>query len=222
MYQEAKRSAWVEINLSNLDYNIKSIINKIGPGPEIIGIIKADGYGHGAVEVSKVLRENGVHAFGVATLDEAIALRDSGATEEIVLLGLTPDDYAGILVQYHLTPVVMSYSNAKAISDTAAGAGKQIAGLVAVDTGMGRIGYLPDDTQAITEIKKMTALPNFSIKGLFSHFATADAADKTFAREQEKKYRGFLEALKSAGISVPVRTFANSAAIMNLSPVIRY
>lgn len=219
MYQEAKRSAWVEINLSHLDYNIKSIINKIGPDPKIIGIIKADGYGHGAVEVSKVLRQNGVRAFGVATLDEAIALRDSGADEEIVILGLTPDEYSDILVQYQLTPVVMSYANAKAISYAAASAGKQVDGLVAVDTGMGRIGYLSDDADAVSEIQQMTTLSNFTVKGLFSHFATADAADKTFAREQERRYQEFWERLKTAGISVPVRTFANSAAIMEIPSV---
>ena len=216
MYQKAKRAAWVEINLANLDYNIKSIQRKVGPDKEIIGIIKADGYGHGAVPVAQVLRQNGVQAFGVATLEEAIELRDAGSTETIVILGLTASEYADILVQYDLTPVVMSRENAKAISDAALKAGKTVEGYVAVDTGMGRIGYLADDLTAVSDIKKIVALPNFRIKGLFSHFATADAADKSFAHVQESKFNRFADAVAEAGIQIPTKTFANSAAIMEL------
>ena len=219
MFQEAKRAAWVEINLANLDYNIKNIQRKVGPGKEIIGIIKADGYGHGAVPVAQVLRQNGVQAFGVATLEEAIALRDAGSTETIVILGLTASEYADILVQYDLTPVVMSRENAKAISDAALKAGKTVEGYVAVDTGMGRIGYLADDLTAVSDIKKIVALPNFRIKGLFSHFATADAADKSFAHVQESKFNRFADAVAEAGIQIPTKTFANSAAIMELPTV---
>lgn len=219
MHQEAKRGAWVEINLTHLDYNIKNIIKKVGPGKEVIGIIKADGYGHGAVPVSEVLRKNGVKAFGVATLQEAIALRNAGATETIVMLGLTPSEYADVLVQYDLTPVVMSSDNAQAISEAAAAAGKTVHGYVAVDTGMGRIGYLAEDPEAISDIKKILDLPNFRMKGLFSHFATADAKDKSFAHQQESKYNAFVDALEQAGISIPTKTFANSAAVMELPSV---
>lgn len=219
MYQEAKRSAWVEINLTHLDSNIKNILRKVGPAVEVMGIIKADGYGHGAVPVAEVLRQNGVKTFGVATLHEAIALRESGATETIVLLGLTPSEYAETLVKYDLTPVVMSSENAKAFSDAAAKEDKTIEGYVAIDTGMGRIGYLADDFSAVDDIKKITALSNFRMKGVFSHFATADATDKSFARLQESKYLTFIHALEEAGIKVPTKTFANSAAIMELPSV---
>jgi alanine racemase len=216
MYQEAKRAAWVEIDLANLDYNIKSVLRKVGPGKEIIGIIKADGYGHGAVPVAEVLRQNGVQAFGVATIQEAIALREAGSAEIIVILGLTASEYADTLVQYDLTPVVMSSENAKAFSEAAQKAGKTIEGYVAVDTGMGRIGYLADDLTGVSDIKKIAQLPNFKIKGLFSHFATADAADKSFARLQESKFKIFTDAVAEAGIRIPTKTFANSAAIMDL------
>jgi len=219
MYQEAKRSAWVEINLAHLDFNIKSILRKVGPSVEVMGIIKADGYGHGAIAVAEVLRQNGVKSFGVATLHEAIALRDAGATETIVLLGLTPSQYADTLVQYDLTPVVMSSENAKAISDAGKAAGKTVEGYVAVDTGMGRIGYLADDFSVMDDIKKITTLPHFRMKGVFSHFATADAADKSFARLQESKFQTFIKAMEAAGIKVPTKTFANSAAIMELPSV---
>jgi alanine racemase len=216
MYQEAKRSAWVEINLANLDFNIKSILRKVDPSVEIMGIIKADGYGHGAIAVAEVLRQNGVKSFGVATLHEAIALRNSGAKETIVLLGLTPSPYADTLVQYDLTPVVMSSENAKAFSDAAQRAGKTMEGYVAIDTGMGRIGYLADDLSLVDDIKIIATLSHFQMKGVFSHFATADAADKSFALLQESKYHAFIEAMEDAGIKVPAKTFANSAAIMQL------
>ena len=216
MYQEAKRAAWVEINLAHLDYNIKNIKQKIGEGKEIIGIIKADGYGHGAIPVAEMLRQNGITSFGVATLQEAVALREAGAQETIVMLGLTPSEYADTLVKYNLTPVVMSSENAAAISDAAQKLGVIVTGYVAVDTGMGRIGYLADDFDTINDIKKILALPHFRIKGLFSHFATADVADKTFAHLQESKFDAFAKAMKTAGITVPTKTFANSAAIMEL------
>ena len=220
MYKEAIRPAWVEVNLSNLDYNIKNISAKAGPDKEIIGVIKADAYGHGSVAVADVLRQNGVKTFAIATLQEAITLREAGATEAIIMLGLTPDMYADTIVKYDITPVVCDSMNAKAISDAAAAAGKIVEGLIAVDTGMGRIGYLADDTEtAIFDIKKIEMLPNFKIKGMFSHMATADAYDKTFSHQQEEKYNRFYDALTAAGISIPFKTLANSASIMELPTV---
>ena len=234
MYKEAKRAAWAEINLSNADHNIKNIRKKVGPDVEITGIIKADGYGHGAVAMAEVLRKNNIRSFGVATLHEAVALRDAGAKEEIVMLGLTPKMYSYTIVDYDITPVVMSYDNASALSDAAQKKGKVISGFIAADTGMGRIGYPVSNPSAetlfsgelsagtlssIRDIKMIEDLSCFKIKGLFSHFATADAKDKSYAREQEKNYNRFYDALLASGINIPMRTFANSAAIMELPSV---
>lgn len=218
MYKEAIRPAWVEVDLGNLDYNIKSIQAKAGGRP-LVGVIKADAYGHGSVMVADVLRKNGVKTFAIATLQEAVTLREAGATEEIIMLGLTPDMYADTIVKYDITPVVCSATNAKAISDAAVEAGKVVEGLIAIDTGMGRIGYLADDIQgSIFDIKKMLNLPGFKIKALFSHMATADAFDKTFSHEQEAKYNKFYDALLAEGIVIQ-RTLANSASIMELPDV---
>ena len=219
MYKEALRPVWAEINLSNLDYNIKNIKAKIGDR-EMIGVIKADAYGHGSIKVAEVLRENGCKTFAIATLQEAITLRQAGAKEEIIMLGLTPDIYADTIVNYDITPVVCDSANAKAFSDAAAEAGKVVSGLIAVDTGMGRIGYLADEPDyAVEDVKKIAALPNFKIKGMFSHMATADAFDKTYSHQQEAKYNKFYETLTSAGIDIPFRTLANSASIMELPTV---
>lgn len=218
MYKEAIRAAWAEINVTNLDFNIKKIKEKVGSNKKITGVIKADGYGHGAVKVATVLRANGIDSFAVATLSEAIRLREAGfILEEIVILGLTPDPYVDTIIEHRLTPVVCDFKNAETISKAAAKAGIIIKGLIAVDTGMGRIGYNPDDLSAIEDVKMIQNLPNFKIQGLFSHFATADAADKTYSCVQEQRYMVFYKQLLDAGIDIPCRTLANSAAIMEIS-----
>lgn len=219
MYKEAIRPVWAEINLSNLDYNIKNIKAKLGSGTKIIGVVKADGYGHGSVKVAEVLRANGVDTFAVSTLQEAIVLREAGATEQIISLSLTPNFYSNVLVEYDITPVISSLENARAISKTAAEVGKTISGFIAADTGMGRIGYLTWDENAVSEIKEISQLPNFKIAGLFSHMSTADSADKTFSRQQEQCFNEFYDKLIAAGIEIPMRTFANSASVMELPSV---
>lgn len=217
MFKDAKRAAWAEINLSNLDYNIKNIIAKVGPDKKVTGIIKADGYGHGALKCAAVLRANGIDSFGVATLSEAIKLREGGFPgEQILVLGLTPDPYADVLVEYNLTPVVCSYENAEAINKAARAAGKYLDCYIAVDTGMGRIGYNPEDPTSVEDVKMIAGLSNLKIEGLFSHFATADAADKNYAHMQENRYQAFYKALVNANIVPPKRALSNSAAIMEI------
>ena len=218
MYKDAIRAAWAEINITNLDFNIKQIKEKVGPNKKITGIIKADGYGHGSVKVATVLRANGIESFGVATLSEAVRLREAGfITEEIVVLGLTPDPYVDVIIEHRLTPVVCDFKNAQAISLAAEKAGIIIKGYIAVDTGMGRIGYCPEDAAAIEDVKAISGLSNFKIQGLFSHFATADAEDKTYSAVQEQRYAVFYKKLVDAGVKLPIRTLSNSAAIMEIA-----
>lgn len=216
MYQDAIRPAWAEINLAHLDYNIKNIKHKVGDGVAIIGVIKADGYGHGSVRTAEVLRKNGVKTFAVATLSEAVKLREHHIREEIIVLGLTPDMYASTIVEYGITPVVCSLSNASAISRAAHERAKVVNGLIAVDTGMGRIGYLPDESNAVKEIAEMQNLSGFKIKGIFSHLAVADEADKSYTFRQEELFRTFCRKLTDAGVCIPMKTLANSAAVMEL------
>ena len=216
MYREAKRPAWAEVNLSNLDYNIKNIRSITSPNAEIIGIVKADGYGHGAYETVQALQANGVSSFGVATLQEAIDLREKGVAGDIIILSLTPDIYADFIVEYDVIPVTCSYGNALAISQEAKKRGKTVCGFVAADTGMGRIGLLPDDPNSVEAVKRISMLPNFKIKGLFSHFATADVADKSYAEEQTRRFSEFCGKLRAEGVVTGLRTFASSAAIMEM------
>ena len=219
MYKEALRPAWVEVNLTNLEYNIDRIQEKIG-NREMIGVIKADAYGHGSVKFAEVLRKKGVKTFAVATLSEAITLREAGAKEEIIMLGLTPSMYADTIVDYDITAAVCEYENVKAFSEVAVRKGKTVKVILAVDTGMGRIGYQADDIDyAVEDVKKIEKLHNIVIKGMFSHMSTADAFDKTYSHQQEAKYNKFYEALTAQGIKIPFRTLANSASIMELPSV---
>ena len=216
MYKEALRSAWAEINLRNLDYNIKQIQAKLN-GQEIIGILKGDAYVHGCTKCAQVLRENGIKTFAVATLQEAIKLRNAGAKERIIKLNLTHDIYADTIVKYDITPVVCDYENAKAISTEAVKQGTCVEGFIAVDTGMGRIGYLTDDLDfAIDDIKRIHDLPGFKIIGLFSHLSTADEKDESYAHLQQKRFMKFYNRLKKEGIDLPIRTLGNSAAVMEM------
>ena len=218
MYKDAIRAAWAEINITNLDYNIKQIKDKVGPGKNITGIITAAAYGHGAIKVATVLRANGIESFGVATLSEAVRLRKAGfILEEIIVLGLTPDPYIDTIIEYRLTPVVCDYENAEAISKAAAKANIIINGYLAIDTGMGRIGYDTDNSSSIDDIRMIMNLPNFRIAGLFSHFAAADSLDKTYTTVQEQRFMVFYKKLLNAGIPIPCRTLANSAAIMEVA-----
>lgn len=217
MYKDAMRAAWAEINVTNLDFNIKKIKEKVGEDKLVTGIIKADGYGHGAIKCAAVLRANGIDSFGVATLSEAIKLRSAGfESEQILILGVTPDPYADILVEYNLTPVVCSYENAYAINRAAAAAGKTLYCYIAIDTGMGRIGYIPEDPSAVEEVKLINELSNLEIFGVFSHFATADALDKNYAHLQEQRYAAFCKALQKEDIVPPMRALSNSAAVMEI------
>ena len=215
MYKDAMRAAWTEINITNLDFNIKKIKEKVGPGKKITAILKADAYGHGSVKTATVLRTNGINSFGVATLSEAIRLRKAGfLLEEIIVLYPVQDPFVDTVIKHRLTPVVFDYKNAEAISKAAQKENIIIKGYIAVDTGMGRIGYNPDDSTSIEDIRMIDGLHNFKIEGLLSHFATADEADKTYASVQEQRYMVFYKKLINAGISIPERTLANSAAVM--------
>ena len=219
------RAAWVEIQLEHLTHNVKEIRKRVGPMPEIMGIIKADAYGHGAVAVADTLKRSGVSSFGVATLEEAVQLRDAGIKDPILILGLTPDGHWPWVIENDLMAVVCNLENAKALSSLATQAGKQVSVFIALDTGMGRIGYLVEqpaqENAAREEIRQILALESLQVQGLFSHMATADACDKTFSQKQEKVFLRFQEALEREGIILPKKTLANSASVMEL-PTIHY
>lgn len=208
------RPVWAEINLDNLAFNIQQIRLK-AKSKEIIGVVKADAYGHGAIEVAPVLLKNGATRLAVAVLNEAIELRNSGIQCPIMILGLTPETLTDDLIQYSIEPTVSSYEYACILSKVAQNKGKKIKIHIAIDTGMGRIGFLPNE-ESVKEVYNISKLPNIEIEGLFSHFCTADELNKEYSYMQFKKYNWFYEKLTEKKIKVNIRDIANSAAIMEL------
>ncbi|WML36173.1 alanine racemase [Clostridium sp. OS1-26] len=208
------RPVWAEINLDNLVYNIRQIREKV-KSKELIGVVKADAYGHGAVEVAPILLQNGATRLAVAVLTEGVELRKSGIKCPIMILGLTPETLSDDLIKYDIEPAVSSYEYALTLSNIAQSKGKTIKIHIVIDTGMGRIGFLPSE-ESVEEIHKISKLPNIEIEGLFSHFCTADEADKSYSNMQFEKYNWFYEKLIGKNIKINMRDIANSAAIMEL------
>ena len=217
MYKEALRQVWAEIDMSAFDHNVKEIKRQLGDVP-IIGVIKANGYGHGATECAKVLKYNGVDNFAVATIEEGIKLREDGIDGSIMLLGLTPAECVDTVIEYGLTPVMMSMDYAKALSKAAVAAGEEdYKAILALDTGMGRIGYRvftdEEREEAAEAYKKMCELPGISVPGVITHFSSADEEQRGYTESQIDNYNAFIDKLAEDDIH-PMKICANSAAIM--------
>jgi alanine racemase len=223
MEKMINRGAWAEINLAHLSHNIQQIKGLLNDDQEIVGIIKADAYGHGSIRVAETLVENGLDFFGVATLKEAVELREGGIDNRIMILGVTQSQDWELVLDYHLISVLCDLDNAKVLSNLALKSGEEAEIFIAIDTGMGRIGYLveeeADRNQAIGEILEIKNLPGIKVQGLFSHMSSADARDKTFSHKQESLFLSFEQACKEADISFPRRTLANSASTMEIPSV---
>ncbi|MDD3571095.1 MAG: alanine racemase [Lachnospiraceae bacterium] len=210
------RRTVAEIDLDAIDYNIKSIRKRVPDGTKILDTIKADGYGHGALEVAEVLRKNGVEMFSVALLDEAIHLRKNGIKEGILILGFTPAHCAQELVKYDIIQTISSFSEAEAVSTEAVKQHKTVKIHIKIDTGMGRLGFFPCQ-QSVEDIVKIAQLDRIKIDGMFTHFAISDCADKTFTSVQKEKFLYMIDELEKCGISIPNKHCANSAGIMDFN-----
>ena len=217
MYKETLRQVWAEIDMSAFDHNVKQIKAQM-KCPKMIGVIKANGYGHGATECAKVLQYNGVDSFAVATLEEAINLREDGIEGNIVILGLTPVQCVDTVVEYDLIPGVMHYDYVKALSDEVMAQGAEPARvLFGLDTGMGRVGFRvfteEEREYAVEQYKKFSELPGIEIAGVITHFSTADEEQREYTGMQIKNYKAFIEKVNAAGFK-PKMICANSASIM--------
>ena len=208
------RPVWAEIDLDKLAHNMREI-RRLSKSKDIIAVVKADAYGHGAVDVAPVLLENGADMLAVAIQSEAVELRRSGIECPIMILGFTPPDLIDNLLKYDIEQTVCSYKFASELSEMAVKENKIAKIHIALDTGMGRIGYIPNDESA-KEVYNISKLPNIDIVGMFCHFSTADEKDKTYTYEQIRKYDDFYEKLKAKKVYIKMRHIANSAAIIDL------
>lgn len=208
------RAAWAEIDLAALRHNYEEIKKNIRGGAKFCAVVKADAYGHGALAVARVAVEAGASYLAVATLGEAIELREAGFTVPILLLGLVLPDEARDIVDYDVTQVVCELPLAEAISREAVRQHKTAKVHLKVETGMGRIGIRPEEIGALAAAVKQ--LPNIDIEGMFSHFAMADSKDKTYTKGQLVKFEQALRAVEAAGVTLKLRHIAESAAILEI------
>lgn len=212
MYQCER--AYAKIYLGRIEDNMEVIQKRLSPGTQMIGVVKADGYGHGAVAVAKII-DRFVVGYGVATMDEALQLRRHGIKKAVLVLGPVARTRYGELFHYHIRPCVFRYEEAKELSAFAALYKEEVRIHIAVDTGMSRIGLTPDRESA-EMVRKIAALPGVGIEGMFTHFARADETDKTSAREQLKRFDEFAAMVKELGVTIPLCHCANSAGITDL------
>lgn len=210
----ASRAVWAEINLKNLEDNIKNIKSRIHGNAKFCAVVKADAYGHGAIAVARKAVEMGADYLAVAVLSEAIELRQAGFTTPILILGATQNEDAGLLVDYDITQAVFTMEQAEAISKEAVRRHKTAKVHLAVDTGMSRIGVRPESAGEFA--KNISALEGIDLEGMFSHFALADVKDKTFANQQLANFKLAIQKTEEAGVKIAIRHIANSAALLEM------
>jgi alanine racemase len=217
---------WAEVNLGAYAHNIKELKRITRAPAQLMAVVKANGYGHGAVEVAREALHYGAQYLGVARINEAIALREAGLSAPILIFGYSPPDLAPMLIDYELTQTVYSLTTAKALSEQATRKGKKITVHLKVDSGMGRLGFLleainiiPNDTAApnpVREIETITRLPGLTVEGIFTHFATADSADKSYANLQLDRFMALLHRLQKEGLAPSLKHAANSGALIDM------
>lgn len=205
---------WTEVNLDAIAQNVKNIKKLIGEKKELMAVVKGNAYGHDILEVSPVVLENGATRLAVARLEEAIFLRKAGITVPILVLGLTLKQQAEFLVSYDITPAVCEFEMIEKLSESAVQMNKMTKIHLKVDTGMGRIGIFPYDV--LRFIKRIKALKNVEIEGIFTHFSVADEKDKFYTEEQFRKFIEILTILEKEGIKIPIKHVGNSATLLDL------
>lgn len=206
-------NTFVKIDLDAIRDNFTAVRNKAGV--PVMAVVKADAYGHGAVSVAKLL-ENDCAFFGVSSVAEAIELRRADIQKPILVFGHTPVDTFADVIRNGIRPSVFTWEDAVMLSAEAQKQGVIAPFHLAVDTGMGRIGF-PADKASADICAKIAALPNLDAEGLFSHYATADCIDLSAAKAQAESFDRFYEMLQQRGVSVRLRHMNNSAGVMNFS-----
>lgn len=208
---------WAEVDLDAVLFNIESIKKNINKDTKIIAVIKADGYGHGAEHIARMLeREEQVWGYAVATAEEAFSLREHKLSKPILILGYAfPYSYEQ-LIEYDIRPTVYMLDSAQMLSDAAVKIGKTCQIHIKIDTGMTRIGIYPDD-DGIALIQQISKLPGLEIEGIFTHFATADEADKTKTYHQISLFKEYVNKLQQIlDFQIPMKHCSNSAGIIEL------
>lgn len=208
------RDVYAEIDLDAIRHNLTEIRRRINPASKLCVVVKANAYGHGAIEVSKVAVECGADFLAVATVEEGIELRRAGFNLPILILGLIPQSAVDFVVANDLTQAVADFELAEKISAAAQRLNKIAKIHLKIETGMGRIGVAPD--KAVALVEKISRLPNVELEGMFSHFADADSKDKTFTNHQIKIFKETADKIRAAGVDIKIFHIAESAAVLDI------
>jgi alanine racemase len=218
---------WAEVDLKAYAHNIRELRRITRTGARLMAVVKANGYGHGAVEVAREALQNGAEYLGVARIHEGVQLREAGLEAPILIFGYSSPESAPILIEHQLTQTVYSAATAEALSRQAARRGKKIKVHIKVDSGMGRLGLLLDTpaggspeggpaADPIDDVAAISRLADLEVEGIFTHFATADSADKSYANRQLERFRDFLSQIDRAGLLPAVKHAANSGALIDM------
>lgn len=208
------RDVWAKIDLKAIRENYAVINKKIAGGAKLCAVVKANAYGHGAVQVANIALAMGAYYLAVATVDEGVELRKAGITAPILILGISPEEAASEIVYYDLTQGIACFSLADAVSKAAKAQNKRAKLHLKVETGMGRIGVFAKDAPKLAE--KIANLENIELEGIYSHFATADEEDIAFTKKQLALFLEVAENIKELGITIKLRHIAESAAILRI------
>lgn len=204
--------SWAEIDLEAIRQNVRSFRKHVGDSVQVMAVVKANAYGHGAVPVAKAALEAGAARLAVHRLTEGIELREAGIEAPILVMGYTPPPGAGEFVRWNLTPSMITPEFAQALASQAATQNKIVPVHVKVDTGMNRFGLFPEEV--VPFLAMVCIMEGLRLEGMFTHFATADARDGTWVLQQIKVFDEVIAAVRNAGIDIPVIHAANSATTM--------
>jgi alanine racemase len=208
------RPTWVDIDLEAVASNVRRIKEIVGPDVEVLAVLKADAYGHGAVKVAHTAVNNGASFCGVASLNEAVRLREAGIGVPILILGYTPAWQAREALRYDATITLYDPDVARAFSRAATDLRRVARAHIKVDTGMGRLGLLPE--QVLSFVREVRGLPGLELEGVFTHFSIADDANLAYTRQQLGHFRGVIAQLESIGVTFRYMHCANSAALLRM------
>lgn len=206
------RPVWMEVKMENLEHNCKEIKRIVDSKIKIMAVVKADGEGHGAVQIGKTLIDNGIDMFAVAISSEAIQLRKEYEDIPILILGYTPPYCIESVVDNNLTQTIYSFEQAKIISDMAKKLRKRAKIHIKINTGMNRIGMDPGE-RTLDDIVEMSKLPNIYLEGIFTHLSVADS-DKEITYKQAALFDFVWKGLEKRGLNIPIKHVSNSASLM--------
>ena len=210
------KRVYAEVNMDMFEHNLLEIKKAVKPGTRILAVIKMDAYGHGAVPLAEFMEDQDmIWGYAVATVDEAVILRNHKIKKPILVLGYTFSEQYPLLLEYDIRPTVFSLETAKELSLLAEETDQELPVHIKLDTGMSRIGYQVTELAA-DEIAQIASLPHIVVEGMFTHFSKADEKDKTFTRLQIAQYETMEDMLEKRGVFVPIRHVSNSAGIMDM------